>query len=236
MHLGASGRRYRPHVFVGHFGLGFAAKRLTPTVSLGALFLACQLADLVWPALVLAGFERLEIRPGVTRVTPLDFVHYPYSHSLVALALWAAALAGGYWLFARRSRPLGAAAGATVLSLLVLSHWLLDFLTHRPDLPLTLGGERRFGLGLWNSLPGTLIAEGTFYILGVVLYARATRARDRTGRIAFWLLVGFLPAVWLATLFGPPPPSPTAVAVSALSIWLIVAWGHWIDRHRELQP
>jgi hypothetical protein len=220
-------------VFLGHFGLGLAAKRWTPAVSLGALFLAGQLADLVWPALVLAGYERLEIRPGVTRVTPLDFVHYPYSHSLVALALWAAAFALGYWLLARRRTPVGAAAGATVLSLLVLSHWLLDWLTHRPDLPLTLGGERRFGLGLWNSLPGTLLAEGVLYVAGVALYARATRAKDRTGRIALWLLVGFLPAVWLATLFGPPPPTPTAVAASALSMWLLVAWGAWLDRHRE---
>ena len=231
MQRATDARRYRPAVFLGHFGVALGAKRLAPSASLGALVLAGQLADLVWPVLVLAGVERLEIRPGVTAVTPLDFVSYPYSHSLTGLAAWAAAFAAGWWLFARR-RP-GAATAAVVLSLLVLSHWLLDYFMHRPDLPLTLTGERRFGLGLWNSLPATLIAEGVLYVAGVALYARSTRARDRIGTIAFWLLVGFLPAVWLATLFGPPPPSATAVAVSALSIWLIVAWAHWIDRHRE---
>ena len=81
--------RYRPVVFVGHFGLSFGAKRLAPSVSLGALFLAAQLADLVWPVLVLVGIEHVEIRPGITLVTPLDFVFYPISHSLVGLALWA---------------------------------------------------------------------------------------------------------------------------------------------------
>jgi hypothetical protein len=95
-------------MFIGHFAIGFAAKRAAPVVSLGTLFLACQLADLVWPTLVLAGVERFEIRPGITVVTPFDFVHYPWSHSLVALLGYppppstAAVAWGGHamWLFA----------------------------------------------------------------------------------------------------------------------------------------
>ena len=229
---GATGvARYRRPVFVGHFGLAFGAKRLAPQASLGALFAAAQLADLVWPVLVLAGVERVEIRPGVTLVTPLDFVSYPYSHSLTGLALWAALFSFAYWLVARR-RP-GAAAAAVVASLLVVSHWLLDWLTHRPDLPLTFTGADRHGLGLWNSLPATLAAELGLYAAGVALYLRSTRARDRVGSLGLGALVVFLAAVWLASVFGPPPPSPAAVAGTALSMWLLVAWGAWIDRHRE---
>src|SRR3954468_19975264 len=115
-------------MFIGHFGLGFGAKRAAPAVSLGALFTACQFADLLWPTLVLAGLERVEVQPGATRMTPLDFVSYPYSHSLVALVVWGA-LFGAVYVAATRSTAL---AGAT-LGLLVVSHWLLDVLIHRPD-------------------------------------------------------------------------------------------------------
>jgi len=135
-------------MFIGHFGLGFGAKKLAPTVSLGSLFLACQFADLLWPTLVLTGIEIVKIQPGITTVTPLDFVHYPYSHSLLALLIWAAAFAIGYILI-RRSFGLA----AVVIGALVLSHWFLDLLVHRPDLPLTFTSSARYGLGLWNSLP-----------------------------------------------------------------------------------
>jgi hypothetical protein len=115
----------------------------------------------------------------------------------------------------------------------VLSHWLLDFLVHRPDLPLTIQGTERFGLGLWNSLPGTLAAELLLYALGVGLYVRFTRARDRWGTLGLWGLVGFLLIVYLANLFGPPPPSVGAIAWAGHAMWLLVAWGYWVDRHRQ---
>src|SRR5512139_3691369 len=137
-------------MFLGHFAVGFAAKRLAPRASLGTLFLAAQFIDLLWPLLVLLGIERVRIAPGITTVTPLDFEHYPWSHSLFAVSVWGVLFATVY-LFIRRDRR-----ASLVLGLAVLSHWLLDFLVHRPDLPLLPGGER-FGLGLWNSLAGTLV-------------------------------------------------------------------------------
>lgn len=215
-------------MFIGHFALGFAAKKVVPTVSLGALFLAAQLADLIWPVLVLLGIEKVEVRPGLTAVTPLDFVHYPYSHSLVALAGWALALAALYAI-ARRARM----DVAITIAALVLSHWLLDFATHRPDLPLTLGGAARVGLGLWNSVAATVIVEGLLFAIGVGLYVKATQAIDAIGHWALWSLVAVLVIVYLANVFGPPPPSGTAVAWTVLAMWLFVAWGYWIDAHRR---
>ena len=214
-------------MFLGHFGLGLGAKKAAPAVSLGALFAAAQFADLLWPTLVLLGIERVEIQPGATAVTPLNFVSYPYSHSLLALALWGV-LFGSAYLAIRRSglRP------ALLLALLVVSHWLLDYITHRPDMPLTMNGPERVGLGLWFSTTGTLIAESAIFGVGVWLYARSTRARDRIGSAGFWLLVAFLAVVYLASVFGPPPPTASAVAWSAEAMWVIVAWGYWVDKHR----
>jgi uncharacterized membrane protein len=214
-------------MFIGHFAVAFAAKRAAPEVSLGTLFLAAQLADLVWPTLVLLGVERFEIRPGITAVTPLDFVHYPYSHSLLGMALWAGALAAVYFAVRRRARA------AAILIAVVLSHWLLDFATHRPDMPLTIGGAERFGLGLWHSISATAAVEGALFGLCLWIYVRATRPLDRIGRWSLVGLVVFLVVIYVANLFGPPPPSIAAVAWSAQAIWLLVAWGYWIDRHRR---
>lgn len=215
-------------MFIGHFALGFGAKRVAPAVSLGTFFLAAQLADLLWPTFLLLGLEAVEIQPGNTAVTPLNFVSYPYSHSLVALFAWGAALAALY-LAVRRGRL----AAALTLAALVLSHWVLDFLTHRPDLPLTLRGDRRVGLGLWESLPATVVVEVLLFAGGLALYLRSTSPRDRTGKVALWSLVAFLLVVYVANLFGPPPPNVTAVAWAGQAMWLLVLWGYWVDRHRE---
>jgi hypothetical protein len=214
-------------MFVGHFGLGFGAKKAAPMVSLGTLFIACQFADLLWPTLVLLGYERVEVRPGLSVLTPLDFVSYPYSHSLLALFAWAAAF-GAFHLLVRRM-PI---AAAVTLALLVVSHWALDYVTHVPDMPLTIGGPARVGLGLWNSIPGTLALELTIFAAGLLLYLRTTTARDRWGAVGLWALVVVLLAFYLAALFGPPPPSGSAVAWSAEAMWLLVGWGYWVDRHR----
>jgi len=214
-------------MFLGHFGLGFGAKKAAPDVSLGALFMAAQFADLLWPTLLLLGLEQVEVQPGATVMTPLNFASYPYSHSLLALAVWGALIGVAYSVLTR-SRTL---AGVT-LGLLVLSHWFLDVLMHRPDVPLTLSGTARLGLGLWNSMAGTLAIELVLFFAGLALYARATAARDRVGSIGLWSLAGFLPVVYLAAIFGPPPPGARAVAWSAEAMWLLVAWGYWIDRHR----
>jgi uncharacterized membrane protein YhaH (DUF805 family) len=214
-------------VFIGHFGVAFAAKRAAPSVSLGTLFLAAQLADLVWPNLVLLGLEKVEVAPGNTAVTPLNFVSYPYSHSLVALVVWAALFAGIHWLIRRRGGVVPWLLGA-----LVLSHWILDAVSHRPDMPIVIGGGPLVGLGLWNSVAATVLVETALFLAGVALYVRATRALDRTGVYALWGLVAFLLFISVANLMGPPPPSAIAVAWVAQSIWLLVFWGYWIDRHR----
>lgn len=218
-------------MFIGHYALAFAAKKADPAVSLGTLFIAVQLADLVWPVLVLAGVERFEIRPGITAVTPLDFTHYPYSHSLLALAAWGAALGVAYLLVRK-----GRVASALLLAGLVLSHWALDFISHRPDMPLTLGDSPKVGLGLWNSVAATVAVEGILFAACVWVYWRATRPIGRAGTWALWSLVAFLAIVYVANLLGPPPPSVAAVAWSANALWLVVAWGYWIDRQRRMAP
>ena len=213
-------------MFLGHFGAGFGGKAAAPRVSLGTLFLAAQLLDLLWPTLLLVGLERVAIAPGATRVAPLDFVHYPISHSLLAVVLWAIAAGGAFWL-ARRS-----ARGARAIAALVVSHWLLDLVVHRPDLPIVPGGAR-LGLGLWHSLPATLLVELALFGLGLALYLRRTRARDRAGSLGLWTLVVFLLLIYAANLFGPPPPSVSAIAWAGQAQWLLVAWAYWLDRHRE---
>lgn len=222
-------------MFIGHFALGFGAKKAAPGVSLGTFFLAAQFADLLWPTLVLLGLERFEVRPGITAVTPLDFVHYPYSHSLVALLFWGVAFALVYRFAQRRGDSKGGtgtpAAGVT-LAALVLSHWILDVVTHRPDMPLTLTGAAKVGLGLWNSRLATLLVELALFAAGVWLYVRSTRPVDRTGRLALVGLIGFLLVISLANLVSPPPSSTAPVVWSAQALWLLVAWGYWVDRHR----
>src|SRR4051794_4265637 len=183
-------------MFLGHFGLGFGAKKAAPDVSLGALFVAAQFADLLWPTLLLLGLEQVEVQPGTTVMTPLNFVSYPYSHSLLALAVWGA-LFGFVYTRATRSRPIAGAA----LGLLILSHWFLDVVMHRPDMPLTLTGSTRVGLGLWNSMAATLGIEFVIFAAGLAIYLRTTRARDRIGSIGLWALVLFLLIVYVASTF-----------------------------------
>jgi hypothetical protein len=213
-------------VFIGHFGVGLAAKAAAPRVSLGSLFLAAQLIDLLWPTFLLVGIERVRIAPGITAVTPLDFEHYPFTHSLAAVLLWGACFAVVYRLTSKDHRS------ALVLGALVVSHWLLDLVVHRPDLPL-YPGSAKVGLGLWDSVAGTLVVELAVFGLGAALYLRATRAKDRTGAWALWSLLGFLLLIHLGNLLGPPPPSVAAIAWVGQAQWLLVLWGYWIDRHRE---
>ena len=220
------GRREVATVFLGHFGVGFGAKAAAPKTSLGTLFLAAQFVDLLWPTMLLVGLEKVVIAPGVTAVTPLDFTHYPITHSLLFSLVWASLFGGIY--FVLRRYPWGAWICGTA----VLSHWLLDVLTHRPDLPLAPGAGARVGLGLWNSLPATLVVELGIFALGVWLYLRSTRPLDRTGTVALWSLVGFLLVVYFSNLFGPPPPSTLAIAWLGQAQWLLVIWAFWLDRHR----
>ena len=216
-------------MFLGHFAVAFAAKPAAPTVSLGTLFFACQWVDLVWPLFLLLGLERVEIKPGITAFTPLEFVYYPLTHSLVMAAFWAAAF-GLLYLSMRKNRR-----AALIVAAVVLSHWFLDLVAHRPDLPLVPGGETRWGLGLWNSIPGTLLLEVSLFVAGVVLYVRRTRALDRIGRWGLWGLLVFLAAAYVGAAFGPPPPSVAAIAWVGLVGGAVTGFlGYWIDRHRAM--
>ena len=214
-------------MFIGHYALAFGAKRYAPMVSLGTLFLACQFADLLWPTLLVLGLERVEIDPGNTAVTPLNFVSYPYSHSLLMLVVWS-----GLFALAYRIIKGWHANAMAVVATLVFSHFVLDFVTHRPDLPLTLTGSRRVGLGLWNAPMAALAIEVTLFAVGTAVYVVVTRARDRVGNIGLWALIAVLSAIYFAANFGPPPPNAAAVAMAGHLSWLFVLWAYWVDRHR----
>lgn len=213
-------------MFIGHYAVGLAAKRVEPRLSLAILLAAPQVLDLVWPVLVLAGVERVEVAPGDTAFTPLAFTSYPWSHSLVAALVWAAVM----MVIVRRAAP-GAWRPAVIAGALVVSHWVLDVASHRPDMPLW-PGSARLGLGLWQSVPATLVVEIAMYAIGAGLYLTATRARDRLGRVLPWILIVLLLAIYLGNAFGPPPPSGQVVAATALALWLLPLAGWWIERHR----
>ena len=213
-------------MFIGHFALGLAAKRAAPRQSLATLFAAAQLADLLWPVLVFAGVESVRIDPGNTAMTPLDFVSYPYSHSLATLIVWAVLFA---FVFAREPSR----ATPWVLMGLVVSHWVLDFATHRPDMPLYPGGPKA-GLGLWNSVAATVAVEGVMFAAGLWMYLRATRARDAIGRWATAALVVVLLGSYAANISGGSPPSVDAIViVGAIGGVILLALSAWADAHRE---
>jgi len=213
-------------VFIGHFGLGFAAKKVTLRPSLGTLFMAAQFVDLLWPLLLLFGLERVEIDPGNTAFTPLNFVSYPYSHSLLFAVVWGVLFGTVYYIIRKNKQA------SIVLGLLVVSHWLLDLIVHRPDLPLLPWMGPKVGLGLWNSVAASIIVEGLIFLGGVLIYLRATRASNKTGHFALWGMVAFLVLIYIANVVGPPPESVKVIAIVGNAQWLIVAWAYWIDRNR----
>ena len=208
-------------MFVGHTALALASKARVPDAPLALLITAVFALDLLWPVFLLLGIERVRIEPGNTAFTPLAFDAYPWSHSLLLACVWGALLA----LVSLRHRLL---VGA-----LVVSHWVLDLVTHRPDLPLWPGHSPLLGLGLWNSVAATLLVDGLLFGAAVFLYLRASRARDRIGAFALWSLLLFQAVIWLSGPWSPPPPSARAIAWVGLAGVLFVPWAAWIDRHRS---
>jgi membrane-bound metal-dependent hydrolase YbcI (DUF457 family) len=214
-------------MFVGHTAVALAAKSRMPSVSLGWWVAAAFALDLLWPIFLLLGIERVSIVPGATAFNPLVFDAYPWSHSLVMACVWGLLLGAiARW----RGVTL---AGAGLLAAVVVSHWLLDYLTHAPDMPLWPGASPRLGLGLWDSIPATLIIEGLMFTAGCVLYVRATRAVDVIGSIAFWSFILISTAMWAAGPWSAPPPNARALAWFALGGWLLLLWAQWADRHRR---
>jgi hypothetical protein len=214
-------------MFIGHFGVGFGAKKIDNKPSLGTLFLAAQFVDLLWPFLLILGIEKVEITPGITAFNPLDFTYYPFSHSLFGMLVWAVLFGVIYFLFKKNFKS------ALLLGVLVISHWVLDLIVHIPDLPIFPGGSVKVGLGLWNSIPLTIIVEGSIFLIGVYLYFKSTKTKNKTGTFALWSLVIFLILIYILNIIGPPPESAEAIGYVGLSQWLIIAWGYWIDRNRQ---
>ena len=212
-------------MFLGHYGVALASKRLAPKTSLGSLTFAAQLADLVWPVLLILGIEQVRVVPEAPVNLQLEFVNYPITHSLLSGVLGGLLVGGVTWALRRDARA------ALVMGALVLSHWVLDLFFHVPDLPIWPGGPK-VGFSLWTSEPITLVCEFGLFALGIWIYLRTTRARDGIGRWAFWGYIAFLALGYSATLFGPPPKSVPALAWSALIMWLLVPWAAWFDRHR----
>jgi hypothetical protein len=210
-------------MFLGHFAAGLVASRSEPRLPLGTAFLAAQLPDAIWPYLLLAGVERVTIAPGDTAMTPLRFDHYPWSHSLAMVVVWGVVA----WVVGRAA---GLAPRAAMLLLpLALSHWVLDVASHRPDMPVVPGRGPLLGLGLWNSVAGTLVVELGLFALGLFVYARGRRLG-----IGFWSLVGVLVVVYAANVAGPPPPSVTAIALSMIAfVPLLWWWGNRVGAARE---
>ena len=214
-------------MFLGHFGVSFGAKTIQPRVSLGTLFLAAQLADLVWPTLLLLGVERVNIVPHATAANALAFVYYPFTHSLLGELVGGLLLGLAYWLLRRNAQ------GALLVGLLVPSHWLLDLVVHQPDLPVYPGHSPLLGFGLWNHLALTQVVEFALLGVGLWLYMRQTRARNGVGRYGLLGLGLFLVASHVASILSPPPPSVEVIGWGGQLLWLAVLLAYWVDRNRE---
>ena len=217
-------------MFIGHFGLSFAAKKAAPKVSLATLFVATQFVDILWPFLLVFGVEKMAVRPGYTKMNPLEFLHYPYTHSLFMGLVWGAVVGGIHWLVKRDRRS------AVVIGLCVLSHWLLDVVVHVADLPLSPFGDYKVGFGLWNHVAATLVLETAIFLGGVFVYTSVTKAKNGVGKWGLWTLVVLLLLFSLSNTFGPPPPDSIKVLFYSFIILMavLVSLAYWVDRNRAL--
>jgi hypothetical protein len=217
-------------MFLGHFAVGLAAKKWAPKASLGTLFLASVWLDLLWSLFLLLGWETVVISPGITKVMSIDFTDYSLSHSLVMALAWAILLGFVYFMFSKNEKT------SLILMGVVVSHWFLNVIVHRPDMHLLPAGnpmEVRWGLGLWNSVPGTIIVEGLLFAAGLWIYLTSTKPKDLAGQWIFWGLCAAMVVVFADIFFMSAPKSPIWVAVVGQIELLFVAWGYWVDDHRK---
>jgi hypothetical protein len=216
-------------MFIGHYGAAFAVKRWKPSISLFTLFVAVQLVDIAWALFVLAGIENVRIVPGITKTNPLDFYYMPYTHGLLASLLWAALAGIAYASWRKHRHPVGL---GLAMGTAVFSHWVFDFLVHRPDLPL-YDNSAKIGLGLWNFPMLAFGLELTVLVAGMAIYLAGSRARDRRGEVYPWLVGGLMVATQSLMFFGSPPTSIAPVAVTGLFAYgLFAVLAAALDRHR----
>jgi hypothetical protein len=213
-------------MFLGHFAVAFATKRFAPKTSLWLLMFAAQFLDILWAVLVIFDAEHLRISPGITRVCPIDFYDFPLSHSLPMVLTWGVGFGLIYFMATNQVKV------SWILGGLVVSNWILDVVVHRPDL-LVFGEGRYWGLGLWNSLPGTLLVEGGLFAAGVWIYRISTKAKDEAGQFGFYGLIVFILALYIAPFLFPLPSNPLVVAFAAQVILIVLLWAFWLDDHRK---
>jgi membrane-bound metal-dependent hydrolase YbcI (DUF457 family) len=215
-------------MFIGHYGLALGAKKVAPRVSLVMLFIAVEFVDILWPFLLLFDVEQVKIRPGFTEVTPFEFVHYPYTHSLFMGVVWGIVIGLAYWFFRKDFK------GAVVVGLGVLSHWFLDFLVHIPDLPLTPFGDAKVGLGLWNFKWLTLLIESILFFGGVYVYSKSTRPVSPSGKWSLWVMAGFFIVASLYNTFGPPPQDSIMLLFISFAVLqgILLSLAFWVDKNR----
>lgn len=211
---------------VGHFAASFAVRGRFPRVPLFVLLVAGAFLDLLWAFAILVGLEHAHIGMETDSVIPIVLDSVPYTHSLVAAAVWGALVAGLWWLW-RRDR-----SAALLLGALVVSHWLLDYASHVPDLPVLPSGPL-VGLGLWRSRAWSLAVEIGMLWAGLAVYARDTMARDRIGAVGLVLALFVLTILGAGAFFSPAPPSVTPLVVGnfvlLVPLWLV----GWVDSHRH---
>jgi hypothetical protein len=218
-------------MFIGHLAVGLAAKKASPKLNLGLLFIACQLLDLIWPVLVLTGVEQVSVDHSATAVTPFNFSYYPYSHSLLMTIIYSLVLGVVITKVSKSTRA------GIVFGIVVSSHWFLDLLTHRPDLPLYFD-ELKVGLGLWNSVMATFIVEVVIFIIGIFFYLKTSPLITKKRKVIFWSMIAFLFLIYIGNIFGPKIPidtHPNAIAGPALALWLIVVWGYFADKNNSIK-
>lgn len=215
-------------MFVGHYGPSFAGKTLKKSIPLSVLFVSVQLLDVFWSVLVLLGIEKVRIIPGITRTNPLDLYFMPYTHSLDGAIIWALVAGVVYWLCRRRNGW----AAAAVVSAAVFSHWILDLIVHRPDLPL-YDNTLKVGFGLWNYPLLALSLELAFLFGGIYLYFRTTEAVTSIGRYGMVVFGLVMACVQVVVFFGPPPASDRAAAITALALYSVfAAAAYWLEKKR----
>lgn len=219
-------------MFVGHYGVGFALKRAGSALSLGLLFFAVQFADILWPIFVLLGIEKFSVEPGRTAANPLVFLYYPFSHSLLALAIWAALAFAIFMLVPFKIWGSKLRAGL-VIAIGILSHYVLDLFVHVPDLPLAGPHSTKIGLGLWNYPLASVLLELVFLWGGLWIYLRSTWGKGFWGKHGATILAVLLTILQFGNMIGTPPNNPKLIAAIGLAInVIIIALAFWVDRKR----